>query len=73
MAEPTPRDMLTHSGDPQALEVLQIKAWATQLADIASTWLEQREAYRRQREQRASARQHRAHTDILTEVRSRTR
>lgn len=73
MPEPTPRDLLTHRGDPAALEVLQIKAWAMQLADITSTWLEQREALRRQQEQRREQRQTAAHHKILIEIRSRIR
>lgn len=70
MGEPNARDLVVHAGDPAALEVLQIRNWAEELASIANSWLNQREVYRAHQAQQANARQAAAHQTITDEIRS---
>lgn len=55
---------LRHRGDPAAEEVLTLREWCLELADMLDDWLSAREAYRAHQAEQAEAREHRAQTEL---------
>lgn len=55
---------LRHRGDPAAEEVLALREWTLELADMIDAWLESRELWREQQAEQREAAEHRAQTEL---------
>lgn len=53
-----------HRGDPAAEEVLALREWCLELADMLDDWLGAREAYREHQAEQREAAEHRAQTEL---------
>ena len=53
-----------HRGDPAAEEVLALREWTLELADMIDAWLEGRERWREQQAEQREAAEHRAATEL---------
>ena len=56
---------LRHRGDPAAEEVLTLREWCLELADMLDDWLDGRERWREQQAEQREAAEHRAQTEHL--------